>query len=63
MIQPSNDPVSTIMPGADIVPAPVMEKVEEVKTFLAGLPASVMLEVVGAVVSAHIEVTRFYLMS
>ena len=52
-----------LIQGAESVPAAVMEKVEEVTTLLSELPANVMLEVVGAVVSARFEVLLFCLMS
>lgn len=61
----SRDPVSKIgnlTEGAEIVPVTVMEKVEEATTLLAELPANLMLEIVGAVVSARFEVHLFFLM-
>ena len=61
----SRDPVpntGNLTEGAEIVPAIVMEKVDEATTLLAELPANLMLQVVGAVVSARFEVHIFYLM-
>ena len=62
----SMDPVSksgNLTEGAETVSATVMEKVEEATTLLAELPANLMLEVVGAVVSARFQVHLFYFMS
>ena len=62
----SRAPVSksgNITEGAEIVSATVMEKVEEATTLLAELPVNLMLEVVGAVVSARFQVHIPYLRS
>ena len=58
----SSDVVTKAGEGAEIVSATVMEKVEEATTLLAELPADLMLEVVGAVVSNRFQVHIFYLM-
>ena len=56
----SIDAVTKAVEGAEIVPATVMEMVEEATTLLSELSAKLMLDVVGAAVSARFEVILLY---
>ena len=52
----SSDAVTKATEGAENFPAAVMEMVEEATNLLSELPVELKLDVVGAVVSARIEV-------
>ena len=55
-IPESSEAVMEAAEGAETSPTTQMEMVEEATTFMSKLPATLMLEVVGAVVSARFEV-------
>ena len=61
-IPESREAVTKAAESAEIGPATVIEMVEEATTLLSELPAKLMLEVVGAVVSARFKVLLTYTM-